>query len=267
MTSVGGAQRQRRNFKNLFDLTGRQALVVGAGSGIGREMAVALSAFGAHVCFADRDLPAAQESAMQAGDGASAYELDMLDLSAIPLAADRFSDLDILVFTAATNVRKRVLDLSAADFDRITQLNLRGTFALLQAFGRNMVERRGGSIIGLTSIRAMTTEPGQAIYAATKAALIQMLRTAAAEWGPANVRFNLIAPGVVETPLTDQIRASPEWYDAYARKSILGRWAQPDEMAGAAVYLASDASSYVTGSVLVVDGGWTAADGRYTPPP
>ncbi len=264
MTS-GGVRRP--DFSQIFDLTGRQAMVVGAGSGIGREMALALAAFGARVCCADRNIAAARESAALAGDGASAYDLDVLEPSAILHAAEQFPDLDVLVFTAATNVRKRVLDYSVQEFDRVVQLNLRGSFLLIQEFGRNMVRRGSGSIIGLASIRAMTTEPGQAVYAATKAALVQMLRTAAAEWGPSNVRVNLIAPGVVETALTSQITAVPEWYDAYARKSVLGRWARPDEMAGAAVYLASDASSYVTGSVLVVDGGWTAADGRYSPPP
>lgn len=261
MTSRGG-----RDYGKIFDLTGRQAVVVGAGSGIGREIAAALAAFGAGVCCADRDLAAARDCAAELGSPAVACELDVLDAGAISQAAQAFADADILVFTPATNIRKRVLDYSAAEFDQVTRLNLGGSFAVLQAFGANMVARGRGSIIGLTSIRATTTEPGQSVYAATKAALVQMLRTAAAEWGPAGVRVNLIAPGVVETPLTAQIKNVPDWYDAYAAKSALGRWAQPDEIAGAAVYLASDAASFVTGSVLVVDGGWTAVDGRYTPP-
>ena len=93
-----------------------------------------------------------------------------------------------------------------------------------------------------------------------------MLRALAAELGPRGVRANAIAPGVVETPLTAQIKDSPDWYGAYANKSILGRWALPREMVGMVVYLASDASSYVTGAFMLVDGGWTAADGRFTPP-
>ena len=93
-----------------------------------------------------------------------------------------------------------------------------------------------------------------------------MVRALAAELGPQKVRVNAIAPGVVETPLTEQIKANREWYDAYANKSALGRWAQPSEMVGAVVYLSSDAASFVTGSLLFVDGGWTAVDGRFTPP-
>jgi NAD(P)-dependent dehydrogenase (short-subunit alcohol dehydrogenase family) len=129
-----------------------------------------------------------------------------------------------------------------------------------------MAERGRGSIIGFSSIRAVTVEPGQGVYAATKAGLVQLLRTAAAELGPSGVRVNAIAPGIVDTPLTAQIRTVPAWAEAYASKSALGRWSRPDELAGAVVYLASDASSFVTGTQLFVDGGWTAIDGRYEPP-
>jgi NAD(P)-dependent dehydrogenase (short-subunit alcohol dehydrogenase family) len=148
----------------------------------------------------------------------------------------------------------------------VVSLNLRSSFDLVRAFGAGMAERGRGSIIGFSSIRAVTVEPGQGIYAATKAGVVQLLRTAAAELGPSGVRLNAIAPGVVETPLTEQIRDVPQWFEAYANKSALQRWSQPGELAGAVVYLASDASSFVTGIQLFVDGGWTAIDGRYTPP-
>jgi len=143
---------------------------------------------------------------------------------------------------------------------------LRGTFLLLREVGKVMAAQRRGSIIVFSSIRAQVVEPGQSVYAATKAGVVQMVRTLAAELGQQGVRVNAIAPGVVETPLTAQIKNNPAWYQAYAEKGILKRWAQPDEMVGAVVYLAADASSYVTGSLLFVDGGWTAADGRFAPP-
>jgi len=249
----------------LFRLDGRTAVVIGAGSGIGRESALALAAHGAEVVCADRDLASAEGTA-RAGDRLSALELDILDQAAIQQAAAELGVVDVVVFTAATNVRKRLLDYSSEEFDRVVSLNLRSAFDLVRAFGPGMAERGRGSMIGFTSIRAVAVEPGQGVYAATKAGLLQLMRTAAAELGPQGVRFNVVAPGVVETPLTSQIRDVPEWYEAYAAKSALGRWAKPEELAGAVVYLASDASSFVTGSQLMVDGGWTAIDGRYTPP-
>jgi NAD(P)-dependent dehydrogenase (short-subunit alcohol dehydrogenase family) len=145
-------------------------------------------------------------------------------------------------------------------------LNLRGTFLLLRDVGRVMAEQGRGSIIVFSSIRAQVVEPGQGVYAATKAGVVQLVRALAAELGPRGVRANAIAPGVVETPLTAQIKNHPEWHQAYAQKGALQRWAQPSELVGAVVYLASDASSYVTGSLFFVDGGWTAVDGRFTPP-
>ena len=249
------------DYARLFRLDGRRAVVVGAGSGIGREAARALAAQGAEVVCADRDVAAA--AATEAG---APFALDVLDRDAVRRAASELGAVDVLVVTAATNVRKRLLDYADAEFDRVVDLNLRASFDLVRAFGGPMAERGRGSIIGFTSIRAVTVEPGQGVYAASKAGLVQLLRTAAAELGPRGVRVNAIAPGVVETPLTTQIRADPAWEAAYASKSALGRWAQPSELAGAVVYLASDAASFVTGSVLTVDGGWTAIDGRYDPP-
>ncbi|GAA3151808.1 SDR family oxidoreductase [Nonomuraea salmonea] len=247
----------------MFRLDGLRAVVIGAGSGIGRESALALAAHGAHVVCADRDLATATATAD--GCGGSARLLDVLDGDAVrALAAEE--PADVLVFTAATNVRKRLLDYSSEEFDRVVGLNLRASFDVVRAFGAGMVERGSGSIIGFASIRAFVTEPGQGVYSATKAGLVQLLRTAAAEFGPSGVRVNAVAPGIVETPLTRQIKDDPAWYDAYAAKSALGRWAAPDELAGAVVYLASGASSFVTGSVLYVDGGWTAVDGRFDPP-
>lgn len=265
MTPTSEHSGLARNYASLFRLDGRLALVVGAGSGIGRECALALAAHGAEVVCADRDLNAAQVTA-SLGEGLSAYALDVLDSEAVARAAQDLGAVDVLVFTAATNVRKRLLDYTGEEFDRVVSLNLRAAFDLVRAFGAGMAERGRGSIIGFSSIRAVTVEPGQGVYAATKAGLVQLLRTAAAELGPSGVRVNAVAPGIVDTPLTSQIRAVPEWSAAYAAKSALGRWSRPDELAGAVVYLASDASSFVTGSQLFVDGGWTAIDGRYTPP-
>ena len=250
-------------YTGLFRLDGRRALLIGAG-GIGHEVALALAAHGAHVICADRDAGAAKTTADDAGG--EAYELDVTDPDAVRRAAADLAPVDVLVLTAATNVRKRILDYDLDEFDRVVALNLRATFSVLQAFGRAMVERGSGSIVVFSSIRGYTVEPGQSAYAATKAGAILMVRTAAVEFGEAGVRVNAVAPGVVETPLTAQIKADEDWYRAYATKGALGRWSQPSEVAGAVVYLASDAASFVTGSTLFVDGGWTSVDGRFTPP-
>lgn len=250
-------------YTDLFRLDGKRALVIGAG-GIGREAALALAAHGAHVLCADKDPATAAATAADAGG--EPLELDITDGEAVERAADRAGAVDVLVLTAAMNVRKRLLDYTAEEFDRVVALNLKATFAVLQAFGRRMVARGAGSIVVFSSVRAQVVEPGQSVYAATKAGVIQLVKTAAAEFGEAGVRINAIAPGVVETPLTSQIKANPEWYRAYAAKSALGRWSRPSELAGAVVFLASGAASFVTGSTVLVDGGWTAVDGRFTPP-
>ena len=257
------------DYRSMFDLTGRTALVVGAGSGMGEAGAHGLAAFGARVFCADVNAGAVEDTAEQirseGGEG-EALELDMTDSGSVHAAAERVGVPDVLVSTPSINVRKPLLEITDDEFDRVVELNLKGTFRLIRQFGGGMAERGSGSIIAFSSIRAQVVEPGQGVYAATKSGTVQMLRALAAELGPRGVRVNAIAPGVVETPLTAQIKESPDWYDSYAAKSILGRWAQPHEMVGMMVYLASDASSYVTGAFMLVDGGWTAADGRFKPP-
>lgn len=257
------------NYRDLFDLTGKQALVIGAGSGIGAAAAQGLAAFGAAVACADVDEARAGVTAAAIGaegGSATAHRVDLGDRAAVEELAGSFGRLDVLVATPAINVRKPLLEVSEEEFDRVVGLNLRGSFFALTAAGRRMAEAGGGSIIMFSSIRSEVVEPGQGVYAATKAGTLQMSRALAAELGPRGVRVNAVAPGVVETPLTAPIKANEAWYQAYAQKSALGRWAQPSELVGAVVFLASDASSFVTGTLLKVDGGWTAVDGRFTPP-
>ena len=257
------------DYRSMFDLTDRKALVVGAGRGIGEAGAHALAAFGAIVFCADADAESAESTAEEArsqGWKAEAVQLDMLDPESIRAAAELVGSPDVLVSTPSVNVRKPVLEYTDEEFDRVVGLNLKGTFRLVREFAPGMVGRGSGSIIAFSSMRAQVVEPGQGVYAATKSGTVQMLRALAAELGPQGVRVNTIAPGIVETPLTAQIKESPDWWNSYAQKSILGRWAKPHEIAGMIVYLASDASSYVTGAFMLVDGGWTAADGRFNPP-
>ena len=257
------------DYRSMFDLAGKTALVVGAGSGIGEASAQGLAAFGAEVCAADVNVEAAEGTAdaiREDGGKAVAIEMDMTDSKSIGAVAEGIGTPDVLVITPSINARKPMLEITDEEFDRIIDLNLKGTFRLMRQFGGGMAERGSGSIIAFASFRAQVVEPGQGIYAATKAGTVQLVRALATELGPQGVRVNAVAPGAVETPLTEQIKSFPDWYDAYAEKSVLRRWAQPQEMVGMIVYLASDASSYATGSLMFVDGGWTAADGRFTPP-
>lgn len=256
-------------YGRLFDLTTKRAMVIGAGSGIGEAGAFAMAAHGAEVLCADIDDDSARDTAdtiVQAGGKAASAVVDASDASTVSSALDAFGHLDVLVTTPAINVRKRMLETSTDEVRKVVDLNLIGTFNIITEAGRRMADSGGGSIIAISSIRSQVVEPGQGVYAATKAGVLQMIRTLAAELGPQGVRANALAPGVVETPLTDQIKDVPAWYEAYAAKGALGRWAQPIEMAGPIVFLASDASSFVTGSLLAADGGWLAVDGRFTPP-
>jgi NAD(P)-dependent dehydrogenase (short-subunit alcohol dehydrogenase family) len=255
-----------RRFEDLFRLDGKTSLVVGAGRGICEAAAIGLADFGSRVFCAD--VEGAEETASEIparGGDAKAIALDMTDPEAVERAASEIGAVDVLVSSPSINVRKRLLEVTDDEFDRVVGLNMKGTLRLMRVFGRMMSERKSGSIIVFSSIRATVVESGQGVYAATKAGTLQMARVLATELGKDGVRMNAIAPGIVETPLTEQIKADENWYRAYAEKSVLGRWAKPEELVGPVVFLASEASSYVTGSYMLVDGGWTAADGRFEP--
>ncbi len=257
----------------MFRLDDKTVAVIGAGAGIGAAVARACAVQGAGIACLDIDPTAAAATAtsiVEVGGSASSFAVDVRNgeqvRDALESVDQERGSLDVVACTPGINVRKPLLQYTDEEFDRVVEVNLKGALHVLQAAGRVMADAGRGSIILFSSIRSQVVEPGQGVYAATKAGIVQMARTAAAELGPRGVRVNAIAPGVVDTPLTAPIKADEAWYSAYADKSILKRWARPEEIAGAAVYLASEAASYVTGSLLVVDGGWTAADGRFQPP-
>jgi NAD(P)-dependent dehydrogenase (short-subunit alcohol dehydrogenase family) len=254
---------------SLFSLKGRSVAVVGSASGIGEAVARGAALAGARVVALDVDpggLEAVCGKIREAGGEAEGWRVDIRNRAEVEAALENAGELDGVVSTPGINVRKRVLDYTDAELDRVIDVNLKGNFHVLQAAGRILSARRKGSIVLFSSIRSLTVEPGQSVYAATKAGIVQMVRGLAAELGPSSVRVNAVAPGVVETPLTAPIQAKPEWYRAYAEKNALKRWASAEEMVGPTIFLLSDAASYVTGTVLFVDGGWTAIDGRFDPP-
>jgi NAD(P)-dependent dehydrogenase (short-subunit alcohol dehydrogenase family) len=259
------------DYRKLFDLTGKTAVVLGAASGIGKASAEALASLGADVMCADvsaEGAAATAEGIRERGGLAEAAICDAgsaSDVTALATAAMlKFPRLDIAVTTPGLNIRKTILDYTEEDLDRVINLNVKGTVRFFQAFGRIMTTQQGGSIIACSSVRAVTIEPGLAVYGSTKAAISLLVKGFASEVGRFGVRVNAIAPSITETALTRPITERPEIYNLYAGHTVLNRWSRPDEVATAVAYLASDAASYVSGSTLFVDGGWTGIDGPPT---
>lgn len=261
-----------RDYRSLFDLTGRCAVVIGAGSGIGAGSARVLAGLGARVVCADLNPEGVQETVAEitaAGHEAIGMTADLSDGQDIAATLDagvrHFGQVDIAVTTPGINIRKRISAFTDEEFDRVIALNLKGTFLFMRQASALMAARGSGSIIACSSMRAVLVEPGLAVYAATKAAIQQMVRGLASEVGPQGVRVNSIAPGVIDTPLTRPLRDKPDVLKAYDEHTILGRWGTADEVGAAVAFLASDAASYITGTNLPIDAGWTAIDGRFDP--
>ncbi len=250
-----------------FALDGRDVVILGGASGIGAATAALAARMGARVFVADRDeegAGAVAEGIRDRGGVADSRPVDIRDEDSVERLFRGLRPRG-LVATPGINVRKRLAETSTGEFERVVALNLRGAFLAIRHGAPALAAAGGGSMVLLSSIRSQVVEPGQGVYAATKAGIVQLARTAAAEFAP-SVRVNALAPGVVETPLTAPIDARPDWKRAYADKTMLGRWATADEIAAPAVFLLSEAARYITGSMLFVDGGWTAHDGRFTPP-
>ena len=259
---------------DLFRLDNAVVAVIGAGSGIGEAVAIGAAAQGAKfvACLDVNNEAATRVAAAIAKEGGNgrAMVVDIADEDAVEASLDAVAGeggrLDGLVCTPAINVRKPILNYTGDEFDRVVRVNLRGNFNVLRAAGRIMTAQGSGSVVLFSSIRSLVTEPGQSVYAMTKAGILQLVKTAATEWATRGVRVNAVGPGVIETPLTAQIKNNKAWYDAYANKSPMQRWGRATEMVGPTLFLLSSAASYVTGTILYADGGWLAADGRFTPP-
>ncbi|TDE08250.1 SDR family NAD(P)-dependent oxidoreductase [Jiangella asiatica] len=257
-------------YRDLFDLTGRIAVVMGAASGLGEASARFLAGMGARVVCADIDGEGVTATARRIADEGGTALSVRADLTrtdevraAVATAVDTYGRLDIGVTTPGINIRKRVATYTEEEFDRIVRLNLKGTFDFLKQASEVMVAQGSGSLVACSSMRANLVEPGLAVYASTKAAIQQLVRGLASEVGLSGVRVNTIAPGVIDTPLTRPLRDRPDVLKAYDEHTILGRWGSADEVAAAVAFLASDAASYITGTNLPVDAGWTVIDGRF----
>ena len=246
-----------------FSLSGRTALGTGATSGLGYEMALALAQAGARVLVngrtPERADAAARRICEQAGaDGAQGLSFDVADFSAAETALDGAGPIDILVNNAGARDRRAFFDLDTAALTRLLEAMVLGPALLCRRLGRDMVERGHGRIINVTSIAGPLARAGDAGYTTAKGGLEALTRALAAEFGPHGVTVNAIAPGYFATAPNAAMAGDPQVGDWLARRTALGRWGRPEEIAGAAVFLASDAASYVTGHVLAVDGGYLA---------
>ena len=251
-----------------FRLDGQVALITGATGGLGSAMARAFAAAGAHLAIAD--LPARQEEAgrlahdLQTAHGvrAAAVPIDVTSVASIDAAIARAERdlglLDVLVANAGIAIRKPALDLTEDDWDRVLDVDLKGVFFSCQAAGRRMVPRRRGSIVAIASQNGVIGYYERAAYCAAKAGVINLARVLALEWAASGVRVNAIGPTFVETALTLPSLSNPAMREDILRRIPLGRLGTPEEVANAVLFLASPAASLITGTCLLVDGGWTA---------
>jgi NAD(P)-dependent dehydrogenase (short-subunit alcohol dehydrogenase family) len=249
-----------------LDLTGRTAVVIGGTSGIGRALTLGLAHAGADVVATARRAELVDQTAAeieQLGRRTLRVASDVTDSASLRalLAAtvDAFGKVDIMVNCAGRTKRVPTLDLGEEDWDAILETNLTGTLRAAQVFGRHMVDRRYGRIINIASLSSFVALFEVAAYAASKAAVASLTKSLAIEWAPFNVCVNAIAPGVFRTPLNSNLLDGTDRGREFLLRTPMKRFGQLDELAGAAVFLASEAASFVTGEVLVVDGGFLAS--------
>jgi NAD(P)-dependent dehydrogenase (short-subunit alcohol dehydrogenase family) len=252
--------------RSEFDLAGRVALVSGASRGIGAEIAKLLAKYGATVIVASRKQESCEQiagSIRDAGGRAEAIGMHIGELSQIEAAFQRISDdygrLDVLVNNAATNPYfGHILDTDLGAFQKTVDVNIRGYFYCSVHAARMMRVRGRGSIVNVASVNAITPGPQQGVYSITKSAAIGITKAFARECGPLGIRVNAVLPGLTQTRFAAALVEDDEIRNHYISRTPLGRVGQPPELAGAVLYLASDASSYVTGAQLIVDGGYLA---------
>jgi NAD(P)-dependent dehydrogenase (short-subunit alcohol dehydrogenase family) len=253
----------------VFGLNGQGAIVTGAGRGLGRAMATALAQAGAAVALFDINLEDAQEAAAEIqamGCKAVAAQINVTEgeqvQAGIKLAVDTFGHIDILVNNAGITSRAPFEELEEDDWDQVLRVNLGGTYQCTRWMAKHLIANASrGSIINIASISGLVGNRGgyNSHYCTTKGGVIAMTRSLAVEWASHGIRVNAIAPGYMVTPMTDRLKnINREFYDELVGRVPLGRFGKGTDLAGAVIYLASQASTFVTGSVLVVDGGYTA---------
>jgi NAD(P)-dependent dehydrogenase (short-subunit alcohol dehydrogenase family) len=249
-----------------FRLTGKTALVTGGARGLGRTMTLALAEAGADVAIAGRTRETLDETAAEVGAATGRRIVPfVVDVTSADEVTTLFSDVaagfgpvDILINNAGNNIRGSVADLSEADWDSVLDTNLKGPFLCARAFGPAMASRGWGRIINLGSILSVIGIAGRAPYASAKAGVTALTRVLALEWAARGVTVNAICPGPFGTDMNRPLLNDPVKYQEFVKNLPIGRWGELDELAGLVVFLASPASSFMTGSSIFIDGGWTA---------
>jgi gluconate 5-dehydrogenase len=242
----------------LFDLSGRRALVTGSSQGIGLALARGLADAGAAIVLNGRD--EAKLAAVEPA-GADRLAFDVTDHAAVRAAIDGYEAstgaLDIVVNNAGVQHRRPLEDFPAEDFERLMRSNVSGVFNVAQAAARHMIARGRGKVINIASVNAQLARATIAPYTATKGAVANLTKGMATDWARHGLNCNAIAPGYMRTALNEPLWSDPEFNEWLERRTPAGRWGEPEELVGACVFLASDASSFVNGQVLYVDGGIT----------
>lgn len=257
---------ERGHFSRAFDLTGKVALVVGGGGGMGGAIAQGLADFGARIAVADLNVEAAREIAQlcaRPGAGSSlALQLDITDptmVNAVVAAIEAETGrIDILINSAGINIRRPVIDYTPDEWMRIININLSGVFYVTQAVARGMLARQYGRVLTLGSVSSLLGHPQHAPYAATKGGIAIMTKSMATEWAAQGITVNAIGPAYTVTGLITDYIAEKSTFDKLVGTIPMGRLGAPEDVVGAAVYLCSDAASFVTGQTLYIDGGRTA---------
>jgi NAD(P)-dependent dehydrogenase (short-subunit alcohol dehydrogenase family) len=257
----------QNRIRNLFELDGKIALVTGASKGIGEAMARGLAEFGAKVVVSSRKADAVEavaESFRADGLEASGIAANMGRAEDIAALVDKvvgvYGGLDILINNAATNpVYGPIQQTDERAFDKIIDVNLKGPFELCKKVYPILKDRGGGVIIHISSIGGLTPEQGIGMYSVSKAALINLTKAMAQDWGPDNIRVNAICPGLIKTKFSEALWSDELNLERFLQSIPLGRLGRTDDIAGLAVYLASDASAYCTGGVYMADGGYAAS--------
>jgi Dehydrogenases with different specificities (related to short-chain alcohol dehydrogenases) len=243
-----------------FRLDGKCAAITGAASGIGRAIATAFADVGARLFLMGRHGATLQAAAATLPGDVRTHEVDVTDPRAVDAAAEACGEADILINSAGIAVLHGALDVTDEDWRRVMDVNVNGTFWPCRAFGAGMVERGRGSIVNLGSMSGIIVNRPQtaASYMASKGAVHMLTKALATEWADKGVRVNALAPGYVATEMTLKMRQCPELFNAWLEHTPMGRCGDVNEVAAAALFLASDASAYVTGAVLSIDGGYTS---------